>query len=252
MSAITSRHTLVLVSGANQGLGYEIVKKLAAEQADYHILLGSRNFEKGKKAAGSITNVANGTSVEPIELDIDSDDSLAKAATYVAEKYGRLDVLFNNAGISKVQGVTPREEFNRVLTTNVTGYACTTEAFLPLLRKAEMPRLLFMSSGLGSLTCALDPQFPFYGLGVALRNKAYITSKCADNMLGVLYAVQLGKEGFKVNMIDPGFRATNLNGYAEAGGDASEGAIQACKLIADTDKNGLHATFTSMDRVYPW
>ncbi|KIW67753.1 hypothetical protein PV04_06983 [Phialophora macrospora] len=252
MSAITSHHTLVLVSGANQGLGYEIVKKLAAEQAGYHILLGSRNFEKGKAAAGNITNVAHGTSVEPIELDIESDNSIAKAAKYVEEKYGRLDVLFNNAGISSVEGTTPREEFNRILATNVTGYACTTEAFIPLLRKAQMPRLLFMSSGLASITCALDPSFAFYGLGGPFRYKAYITSKCADNMLGVLYAVQLGKEGFKVNMIDPGFRATNINGYHEGGGKASEGAIQACKLIVDTDKNGLHASFTSVDYVYPW
>ncbi|EXJ59159.1 hypothetical protein A1O7_06590 [Cladophialophora yegresii CBS 114405] len=252
MSAITSDHTLVLVSGANQGLGYETVKKLAAEQANYHILLGSRSFERGKQAASGITHLAQGTSVEPIELDMDSDDSIAKAAKYVSEKYGRLDVLFNNAGISNVQGATTRENFNRVLATNVTGYACTTEAFIPLLRKAEIPRLVFMSSGLGSITCILDPKWPFYGLGDALENKPYIVSKTADNMLGALYAVQLGKEGFKVNMIDPGFRATNLNGYASMAGNPSDGAIQACKLITDTDKNGLHATFTSMDMTYPW
>ncbi|KAJ9607558.1 hypothetical protein H2200_007636 [Cladophialophora chaetospira] len=252
MSSITPDHTLVLVSGANQGLGYETVKKLAAEQPNYHILLGSRNFENGKKAADAITGLAKGTSVEPIQLDIGSDSSIAEAAKYVEEKYGRLDVLFNNAGISNVKDASFREQFDGVLSTNVTGYACTTEAFIPLLRKSSTPRLVFMSSGLGSLTCQLDPKWPFHGLGNESQYKAYITSKCADNMLAVLYAVQLGKEGFKVNMICPGHRPTNLNGYSEQASNLSDGAVQACKRIVDTDKNGDHATFTSMDFVYPW
>lgn len=252
MSTITPNHTLVLVSGANQGLGFETVKKLAAEQENFHILLGSRSVEKGKKAASSISDIAKGTSVEPLELDLASDESLAKAAKYVEEKYGRLDVLFNNAGISNVAGASFRDQFDQVLSTNVTGYACTTEAFIPLLRKSSLPRLLFMSSGLGSITSALDPKQPYYGLGNAPEVKAYITSKTADNMLGVLYAIQLGKEGFKVNMIDPGYRPTNLNAYSEHASNLSDGAIQACKLIVDTDKNGQHATFSSMDFVYPW
>lgn len=252
MSSFTPEHTLVLVTGANQGLGWECVKKLAAEQPKYHILLCSRSFEKGKEAASKITDLTTGTTVEPLELDIDNDDSIAKAAKYVGDKFGRLDVLFNNAGISKTAGTSLRENFNRVLETNVVGQQCVTEAFIPLMKKAQVPRLVFMSSGLGSITYALDSSFPYYGLANAPRNKAYVVSKCAENMLGALYAVQLGKEGFKVNMIDPGYRATNLNDHSEYAGKASDGAIQACKVMTDTDKNGVHAKMTSIEMVYPW
>lgn len=252
MPSITPNTTLVLITGANQGLGFECVKKLAAEQPDYHILLGSRSSDKGKQAASSITDLAKGTSVEPLELDMGNDASIAQAAKYVEDTYGRLDVLFNNAGISSVAGADFRGNFDGVLSTNVTGYACVTEAFIPLLRKAQIPRLVFMSSGLGSIATTLDPTSPFYGLGNAPSGKAYIVSKCADNMLGALYAVQLGKDGFKVNMIDPGYRATNLNHYSAQAGKPSDGAIQACKVITDTDKNGMHAKFTSTELVYPW
>ncbi|KIW31683.1 uncharacterized protein PV07_03290 [Cladophialophora immunda] len=252
-SSVTADHTVVLITGANQGIGYECVKKLAAEQANYHILLGSRSLQRGKEAASSITDLAQGTSVEPLELDVDDDESIARAAKYVEEKFGRLDVLLNNAGISSVKDVGFRESMTQVLQTNTVGAACVTEAFIPLMRKAQIPRLLFMSSGLGSITLALDPSFPYYGLGNAPGIKGYIVSKCAENMVGALYAVQLGKEGFKVNMVCPGHRATNLNGYNKQAGKAADGALEACRLIVDTDKNGQHATFTtSPETQYPW
>jgi NAD(P)-dependent dehydrogenase (short-subunit alcohol dehydrogenase family) len=252
MSSVSQDQTVVLITGANQGLGFECVKKLASEQSNYIILLGARDPVKGKEATSKITNLASGTSVDLLEIDINNDASLANAAKTVEARYGRLDALFNNAGISAVGKPGSRECYNAVLATNVTGPACATEAFLPLLRKAQHPRLLFMSSGLASCTQMLDPKSPYWQLGDGPDYKAYIVSKCADNMLGVMYAVQLGKEGFKVNLIDPGFRATNINGYSPYGGLASEGAIQACKLIVNTDKDGPHATFSDMDGILPW
>ncbi|KAK7903545.1 hypothetical protein LTR67_001565 [Exophiala xenobiotica] len=241
--------TIVLITGANQGLGFECVKKLAAEQPDYHILLCSRNVDRGRQAAEKVVNLARGTTVEPLELDVTNDESIAKAAAYVRGKFGHLDVLFNNAGISDYPGVGLREAMNKVIETNAVSAACVTEAFLPLLKKAtNTPRLLFMSSGLGSIAMTLDPKSPFYGYIV----KPYNTSKAAMNMLGAMYAVELGKDGIKVNMIDPGFRATNLNGYHEAGGKPEDGALQACRMIVNTDKDGPHGTFSSNEGSVPW
>lgn len=252
MSSIPPSHTIVLITGANQGIGYECVKKLAAEQPNYHILLGSRNLGRGQEAAKTITNLAPGSSVEPLQLDIDDDASIAQAAKHVQDKYGRLDVLLNNAGIAQAPGATGlRERFLRIIETNAVSAMCVTEAFVPLLKKAEVPRLLFMSSGLGSITLTLDPSWPYYGVDA----KEYITSKATMNMIAALCAVHhgKGKDGFKVNAVNPGFRATNLNGYAEGAGKAADGAIEACRLIVDTDKNGQHGTFASDNgSILPW
>ncbi|KAK4949660.1 hypothetical protein LTR10_011501 [Elasticomyces elasticus] len=205
--------------------------------------------QKGREAANKVQNLAKGTSIDPIELDVTNDDSIAKAAKYVESKYGRVDVLFNNAGISEsgIPGASFREDFQKVLDVNVIGAGCVTEAFVPLLKKAEVPRLLFMSSGLGSLTLTFDTSSPLYGFVF----KAYNTSKTAMNMLGVMYAIEL-KDVVKVNIIDPGFRSTNLNGFHENGGDPKEGALQACKMIVLADKNGPHGTYTANEGPVPW
>ncbi|RVX66412.1 hypothetical protein B0A52_09642 [Exophiala mesophila] len=240
---------IVLITGANQGLGYEAVKKLAAEHPNNTILLGSRNIDNGIKAAESITKIQPGTVIKPIQIAVDSDSSIAAAVETVTAEYGRLDVLFNNAGIGTATG-SPREEFLKILEVNAVSAALVTDAFLPLLKKAKVPRILFMSSGLGSISLNIDPSFPYYG---TIDNKAYLTSKAAMNMIAVFYAVQLGKEGFKVNAINPGFCQTNLTGYAEAAMPADQGIIESVQLIVDDDPNGQTGKFQSTGGQHlPW
>jgi len=91
------KSTIVLITGANQGIGFEIAKKLAREHPDYHVLLGSRNPSRGLEAASKLQ--AENLSVEAITIDVCSDSSIATAAKLVEEKFGKLDVLINNAGI---------------------------------------------------------------------------------------------------------------------------------------------------------
>ncbi|KIY01641.1 uncharacterized protein Z520_03193 [Fonsecaea multimorphosa CBS 102226] len=244
-----SSNTIVLITGANQGIGFECVKKLAAEQPGYRIILCSRDAQRGKQAASAVTNFANDTTVEALELDVNSDESIARAVKYVEEKYGRLDVLFNNAGIMSTPGAKSlREDLRGVMETNAISAACVTEAFIPLMKNSPHPRIVFMSSTFGSITYCLDSSRPFYGYDA----KPYFTSKAALNMLGAQYAVQLGKQGFKVNMVDPEFRSTNLNGFHEYGGDPAEGALEACRLIVSTDPNGPNGAFTSLKGPLPW
>jgi NAD(P)-dependent dehydrogenase (short-subunit alcohol dehydrogenase family) len=248
MALRIATETVVLITGANQGLGFECVKKLAAEQINYRIILAARDLTKGQNAASQINTLAENTTVEAVNLDVASDTSIAQAVDYVENKYGRLDVLFNNAGIMFVNEPTFRAEMQKIMETNAISAACVTESFIPLLKRAAVPRLLYMSSGIGSIGYTQLPFSPFYKLDY----KAYATSKAALNMIGALYAVKYREEGFKVNLIDPGFRATNLNGFHESGGNPAEGALEACRLIVNGTKDGQHGTFTALEGIQLW
>jgi NAD(P)-dependent dehydrogenase (short-subunit alcohol dehydrogenase family) len=99
--------------------------------------------------------------VTPLQLDVTDDSSVDEAAKTVEETYGRLDILVNNAGIFS-QNPVAREAFREVLAVNCVGAVSVTEAFLPLLRKSESPRLIFVSSSVGSISQAADPESKYY------------------------------------------------------------------------------------------
>ncbi|KAI1615613.1 putative carbonyl reductase [Exophiala viscosa] len=246
---MAATRTVVLITGANQGLGFECVKKLCAEQPGYHILMGARDPAKGEAAVKTVTEFAKDASVEVVEIDVTSDPSIEKAAKFVEAKFGKLDVLFNNAGVIRTgKQQAFRQEFQQVLDINTVSPACVTMAFAPLLQKSDHPRLLFMSSGLGSITLTLMPISPWYGMAPV---PTYAASKAALNLVGAFFTQKYTKDGFRINMIDPGHRQTALNGFNPKGGKASEGAIEACRIITQ-GKNGQHGTFTSLESILPW
>jgi len=232
-----------LVTGANKGIGKDIAGLLTAE--GFTVYVASRDAGRGQRAVEEI-----GGDTRLLVLDVTDPDSVAGAAAQV----DRLDVLVNNAGIS-VSSAPPTEagveEFRRTYETNVFSVLEVTNAFLPALRRSPHPRIVNISSGTGSLTWSTNPNPQFTpGSGGAA---GYRSSKAALNALTVLYAQTLAEEGFKVNALAPGLRATDLNSLAaSAGGDPAEAARGAVRLALLPDDGPTGAFFSWDGSPVPW
>ncbi|KAI2613628.1 NAD(P)-binding protein [Hypoxylon fragiforme] len=210
----SSSKRIVLITGGNQGVGYETAKNLLVFSSEYHVILGSRDPSKGAATVKQIQAVegVKGT-VSSTQIDVTDDKSVDAAAARIAYEFGRLDILVNNAGIVSTASPPTREVLRRILETNVVGAMSVTEAFLGLLRKAKhTPRIVFVSSSTGSITHAADPNSPYYISGAV----EYRTSKAALNMMMVMYYARLKLEGFMVFGADPGLCATDFTGDAES------------------------------------
>ena len=232
-----------LVTGANKGIGLHIAEQLVA--AGLSVYVGSRNAERGRAAAAQI-----GAGARPLVIDVTDAASIAAAVSEV----GELDILVNNAGIGDDPRPAPdsdTDSFRRIYETNVFGVVAVTNAFLPALRRSARPRIVNISSGTGSLarSTSPNPQFAFGTGGAA----AYRSSKTALNALTVFYAQALAGDGFKVNALAPGLRATDLNALAAAsGGDPAEAAAGAVRLALLPD-DGPTGEFISWDgTTVPW
>lgn len=245
-------NTIVLVTGANQGIGFEITKKLATEQEGYHVIMAGRRKQAIEEAAKELQS--KGLSVEPLVMDVGSDSSIEAAAKTVGDKHGHLDVLVNNAGISNApksadgKPNSKRAEFLQIMNTNVAGAEAVADAFIPLLEKATgTKRIVFISSSIGSLSCKADKNH-------ALRSlpwRPYTISKTAETMLGLFFSAQFdGRDDWKVNISCPGYCGTNLNAFAGSN-PPEHGAVNACRL-ATLGPDGETGTFTDVDGPVPW
>jgi len=201
----------VLITGANKSIGFETARQLA--QKGYFIYLGSRDIEKGAKAADELK--AEGLqNVEAIVIDVNDKNSIEAAKEAISAKSGSLDVLINNAGIlgAQVQNASDlsTDEIRKVFDTNFFGTIDVTQAFISLLAKAEVPVIVNVTSGLGSLTLHSDPGWKYY----AYKTAAYGVSKAAQNAYTINLAYELKDKGFKINAIDPGYTATDFNHHS--------------------------------------
>lgn len=250
----TTSDTIVLITGANKGVGRATAQRLAREHG-FTVIIGSRNLSAGEKVATEPTS--EGHRAFAVQLDVLSDESIAAAAKFVDETFGRLDVLINNHGQfidrwePSIPELSTRDLYTKTLATNVVGTACVTEAFLPLLKKAQQPRIVFVSSSMSSLANALDKKQLYYPLNGA----AYITSKTAVNMLALQYAKRLEDVGGKVNAACPGLVDTDLTrkAYGAAAKTPEQGAEYIVKLATDAEEvRGRNGTFGSSEGDYPW
>lgn len=205
---MTGTQRIALVTGANKGIGLEIARQLA--DADVTVLLGSRDAERGRAAIAELS--ASGLNVEAIEIDLNDESTIARAAERIAAEHGRLDILVNNAGIvdaadgppSMAQAAAAR----RLMETNFIGTLAVTQAMLPLLRRSRAGRIVNLATTLGSLAINGDPSSPYY----EARLIGYNASKAALNMLTVQLAAELKATPIVVNSVAPGYVRTDLTG----------------------------------------
>jgi NAD(P)-dependent dehydrogenase (short-subunit alcohol dehydrogenase family) len=202
--------TVALITGANKGIGLETARLLGARGMT--VLLGCRDEERGRTAEAELR--AGGADAHAIALDVTDEESIAAAAKRVDDTYGRLDILINNAGIALGDGAgrpseTTLATMRAVFDTNVFGVVAVTNAMLPLLRRSSAPRIVNVSSEVGSITSLTNPDSPLW----RLTSVPYPSSKTALNMVTAMYAKELREAGFLVNAANPGYCATDLNGH---------------------------------------
>ncbi|KAL8835047.1 MAG: hypothetical protein Q9170_003475 [Blastenia crenularia] len=198
---------LILITGANSGIGLELARQLLADP-NKHVLLGSRSIEKGETAIKELQSEQPKGTVELIQVDVTSEDSVAAAAKTVEKKHGKLDALVNNAGIVGSDG-TNAQSLTACLQTNAVGTQLMGDYFAPLLKKStSTPRIINVTSGGGSISIRLDRSSPY----AALKANAYRISKAAMNMVAACQWYDWGgEEGFKIFIYGPGFTESNLS-----------------------------------------
>jgi NAD(P)-dependent dehydrogenase (short-subunit alcohol dehydrogenase family) len=241
-----------LITGANKSIGFETARQLL--QQGYYVYLGSRDLAKGQQAVAQL-HAEGLTQVEPLQIDVADPASVAAARTALGQKTPVLDVLINNAGIS---GGMPQPALGtavgtirEVFETNVFGVIEVTQAFIDLLRQSPAPRIVNVTSGLGSLTLHNDPTWKYY----PVKGAAYVPSKAALNAYTIMLAYELRDTPFKVNAVDPGYTATDFNHHNGPGTvpDAAARVVKAALLGPD----GPTSQFFSDDNapetgVSPW
>ena len=230
----------VLITGANKSIGFETARQLL--QRGYYVYVCSRTIEKGLEAVEKLK--AEGLhEVEAIQLDVTKPESVKAARAQIGQKTDVLDVLINNAGINggmqQSATGTDIDIFKQVYDTNVFGVVLVTQTFFDLLQKSEQPRIVNVTSGMGSLTLHSDPMWKYY----PNKGAVYHSSKAALNMYTVVLAYQLRDTLFKVNAVDPGFTSTDFNNHRGTGTVEEAGARLVKYAIIDA--NGPTGKFIS-------
>jgi len=246
---------IALVTGANQGVGFQVAKELAASGAT--VLVGSRDLARGEAAAKSI-----GGGAVALQLDVTDQSSIRVATERVRSEFGCLDLLVNNAAISSTSrgemsiheyaelskaSKISLDEVRAIWETNVFGALAVFQAMLPLLRESSNAHIVNVSSGVGSLTINQDASFPYR----KMYSPGYAASKTALNAITLAMMIELEGTGIKVNLVSPGFTKTNLNGYA--GTESLEDGSREVVRLALLGEDAPTGAFTRWENTpIPW
>ncbi|QSB16234.1 SDR family oxidoreductase [Natronosporangium hydrolyticum] len=237
-----------LVTGANKGLGFEIAAGLGAR--GYRVAVGARDQARGETAVKTLADA--GVDAYAVPLDVTSDHSVTEAARLIEHRGGGLDVLVNNAGIAGETGpgwgqdptTLDLDVVRAVVDTNVYGVIRVTNAMLPLLRRSDSPRIVNISSSVGSMTWQSDPE-----IEVGPIMAAYSPTKSYLNAVTVHYARQFAGTNILINAACPGLVATDFTGFY--GRPPQEAAATAIRLATLPD-GGPTGSFVNDDGVIPW
>lgn len=249
MTTTMTTPMITLVTGGNKGIGREIAAQLA--RLGHTVVIGARSLERGEVTAAQLR--AAGGDVTAVALDVTDPALVQSAAETIQSRFGRLDALVNNAGISHQPGAdfagqmpqtADLDHVRHVFETNVFGVITVTSAFLPLLRQSSAPRIVNVSSSAGSLAAISD----FANTDpIAL---GYVPSKTALTAVTMMYARALVAEHILVNAVCPGFVATDLNNNRGilTPAEGARSAVRMATIAAD----GPTGTFTDEQGPVAW
>ncbi|MFS0871108.1 SDR family oxidoreductase [Paenibacillus xylanilyticus] len=235
-----------LITGANKGIGFETARQLG--NMGYVVLLGTRDIRKGEEAAQRL--IQEEIEAYGIELDVTDPKSIETAVSHIEHRFGSLDILINNAGIS-VGGAAPpsliaMDDIRETYNTNFFGMISVTQAMLPLIQQSPAGRIVNLTSGLGSLAYNSDPEHEHAQFNLL----AYNSSKAAVNMFTVTLAKEFRDTPLKINAVDPGFTATDLNGFT--GINTVQQAAATVLELAVLGDDGPTGGFYGNNGEIPW
>jgi|HubBroStandDraft_3_1064219.scaffolds.fasta_scaffold58941_3 NAD(P)-dependent dehydrogenase (short-subunit alcohol dehydrogenase family) len=238
---------VALITGANKGIGLEVARQVG--KAGCTVLVGARNVELGREAALRLK--VEGHDAHFIALDVVKPETIKRAAEEIERNFGRLDILVNNAGIAALgrdgaPSTADIEAVRATIETNFIGALAVTQAMLPLLRKSKSASIVNVSSELGSITGHTTPEWKF----AHVRAIGYSASKAAMNMMTAQLALELAGTAIKVNSVNPGYTATDLNKHSGPQ-TVQEGAAETIRL-ALAGPDGPTGGFYETGGTLPW
>jgi NAD(P)-dependent dehydrogenase (short-subunit alcohol dehydrogenase family) len=239
---------VALITGANRGIGLETAKQLGEQGVT--VLVGARSLSAAEDTAAKLKQ--SGIDAYPVQLDVVNEADRKAAAKFIGEKFGKLDILINNAGVNANTGFTSvisevkDEELQRVFNTNLFAVVALTRELLPLIRKSDAGRIVNLSSILGSNTLHADPNSPIANF----KSLAYDASKAALNAYTIHLAWELKDTPIKVNSAHPGWVKTEM-GTDAAPMEIPDGAKTSVAL-ALLGADGPNGRFIHLGNELPW
>lgn len=240
---------IALVTGANRGLGFETARQLG--QKGVHVIIASRDLEKGKEAQKKLAK--EGIETDVVKLEVADANDRQAVYKHIEKNYGHLDILVNNAGIFiESQGspnstsTLPEETLRETFDSNFFAPISLTQTLLPLIRKSDAGRIVNLSSILGSLTYHATPGSPIY----ESKAFAYNSSKTALNAFTIHLAHELKDTNIKVNSAHPGWVQTDMGGPNATMG-ITDGAKTSVALALLGD-NGPTGGYFHLGETLPW